>query len=66
MFGHSLLPVRSGGIVGGAGCATVVVDSSMSTSYSQDLRWSVIRFEWNLSLTREEVEFYLGVSTWAG
>ena len=35
MFGHSLLPVRSGGrlLLGGAVCVTVVVDSSMSMPF---------------------------------
>ena len=66
MFGHSLLPVRSGGrlLLGGAVCATVVVDSIMPTPYFQGLRWRVIWFAWSLGLIREEVAFYLGVSTW--
>ena len=47
-------------------CATVVVDSSMPTPYSQDLSWRVIWFAWSLALTRGEVAFYLGVSiAWA-
>ena len=45
-------------------CATVVADSSMSTPYSQDLSCCVIKFAWNLGLTREEIAFYLGVYTW--
>ena len=67
MFGHSLLPVCSGGrlLLGGAVCETVVVDCSMPTPCSQDLSWRVIWFVWNLWLTREEVAFYLGVSTCA-
>ena len=67
MFGHSSLPVYSGGrlLLGGAVCATVVVDSSMPTSYSQDINWRVIWFAWNLRLTGQEFAFYLGVSlTW--
>ena len=44
--------------------ASVVVDSSMPTPYSQDLTWRVIWFAWNLGLTRVEVAFCLGVSTW--
>ena len=48
-------------------CATVFVDSSMPTQYSQDLRWQVLWFVWNLGLTRDEVAFYLGVSLkWTG
>ena len=64
MFGHSLLPVHSGGklLLGSTGCATVIVDSSMPIPYTQDLSWHVIWFVWNLELTREEVAFYLGVS----
>ena len=57
----------SGGIIllGGAVCETVVVDSGMPTQYSRELSWRVTWFAWNLGLTREEVAFYLGVSTWA-
>ena len=45
-------------------CASVVVDSSMRTPYSQDLSRRVIWFAWNLGQSRDEVAFYLGVSTW--
>ena len=64
VFGHSLPPVHSGGrlLLGGAVCATAVLDRSMPAPYSQDLRdlW----FVWSLGLSVEEAAFYLGVSTW--
>ena len=65
VFGHSLLLVHSGGrrLLGGSVWATVVVDSSMLTPYSQDLRWHLM-FVWNLGLSVEEAVFYLGVTTW--
>ena len=64
MFGNSLLPLSSGGrlLLGGAVCATVVLNSSMPTPYSQILSWRVVWFVWNLRLTRKEVPFYLDVS----
>ena len=68
MFGHSLLPVHSGGrlLLGGAVCVTVVhMDSSMPTPYSLDISGRVMWFVWNLRLTKEEVAFPCGVSlTW--
>ena len=66
MFGHSLLPVRSGGrlLLGGVVCATVVVDRNIRTPYSRDLSWRVTWFVWNLGLSVEEAAFYLGTSTW--
>ena len=42
--------------------ATDTVDCSMSTPYSQDLRWCFM-FLWNLGLSVEAV-VYLGVSVW--
>ena len=65
MLAHLSLPVPPGEMIllGGAGCATLVVDRSMPTPCSQDLSWRIIRFVWSLGLTREEVTFYRGVST---
>ena len=44
VFGHSFLPVHSGGrlLLGGSVRATVVVDRSIPTPCSDDLRWRVI------------------------
>ena len=67
MFGHSLLPVCSGGrLLFGWRCVCdvmVVVDSSVPAPYSQDLSWPIIWFVWNLGLAREEVVFYLQLVT---
>ena len=55
MFGHPLLPVHSQSrlLLGGSVWATVVMDCTMSTPHSQDLRWRFM-FVWNLGLSVEE------------
>ena len=66
MFGHSLLPVHSGGrpLLGGAVYATAIVDRSMPSPYSQDLSWRITWFVGSLGLSVEEAAFYLGISPW--
>ena len=62
VFGHSLLTMHSGGrlFLSGSVWATVVVNRSMPTSYSQDLRWRFM-FVYSLRLSVEKAVYYLGL-----